>query len=418
MIRGRSCPVLAAVLFCATALVPENAVGQLDDLLSSLLSGGKEGRIRSVSVASQAGDRVVLSVRYSDVRNPAHLRLTARVLESKLKELDDFEVSSAEVIGAEGAAEVTVAYRGSTRVDSAMVEARLVREDGRAVAVQLAPVVRRWNGSGSEVAGDDPPADSSTEEAGPVSTSDSTGGLPTSSSGPPPQREVLLHPTPLPGTPAVAGPAPPEPASPSPPPPATGPAPIDRGGGRRPVAPGTIGMVGTMVTASPMLLQVAAKIDLYAVASGAVWSNGVERLNFNGSPAEASGFARALGRARLADGREYDNVLQTHPRWANEGRIEGAFQLTVPATAQSISFGLGFLPGADGSDGVRFQIVCESEGATTLWLDEAVGPGTVVQRQVAVPAGVRGRAVRLRLITLAGPSSGRDWAVWIAPRVD
>lgn len=177
-------------------------------------------------------------------------------------------------------------------------------------------------------------------------------------------------------------------------------------------------MVGTMVAASPMLLQVAGKIDLYAIAASADWSNGIERLTFNGSPSDARGFARALGRARLADGRDYDNVLQTHPRWANGGRIEGAFQLSLPVGAQALTFGLGFLPGADASDGVRFQVACEADGATTLWLDEAVGPGSVVQRRVAVPAAMSGRTVRLRLITLAGASSGRDWAVWVAPRVD
>ncbi len=177
MTRSSARCVLAAIFFCCAALLPLRLAAQLDDLLSSLLSGGKEGKIRAVSVASQEGDRVVLVVRYSDVRNPSSLRITARVLESKLKELDGFDVSMAEVVGAEGSVEVTLAYTGDTVVTSALVEARLVRADGRAVAVQVAPIVRRWTGTGGgSSSGEDPRADPLAEGADPGPASGTAGG--------------------------------------------------------------------------------------------------------------------------------------------------------------------------------------------------------------------------------------------------
>ena len=92
-------------------------------------------------------------------------------------------------------------------------------------------------------------------------------------------------------------------------------------------------------------------VDLVGTAAQAYRRNDTgTRLPFPGSDGDARGFA-LVRRATLEDGKQYPQVLQTHPRWSRGGRIQGSYRITLAAN-QRFQAKLGFVAGAQGTDGV------------------------------------------------------------------
>ena len=152
-------------------------------------------------------------------------------------------------------------------------------------------------------------------------------------------------------------------------------------------------------------------IDLISGARQAKWFNDLGKaLPFPGRPNDARGFAR-LFQAQLEDGQSYPGVLQTHPRWAAQGAIEGRFQLTLPESS-SFEAVVGFLHGATGSDGVTFEVLWKEGNQEVLLAQLAKkydGRLTSLRADLANQAGHSGTLI---LRAKAGASSGQDWAVW------
>jgi hypothetical protein len=164
--------------------------------------------------------------------------------------------------------------------------------------------------------------------------------------------------------------------------------------------------------------------DFVENASSAQWSSGAGVLPFPGDPSDSRGFARYVYNARLEDGSAWSRVLETHPQWVSGGWIMGVYpQQTVPSNTQ-LTVRVGFLYGATGTDGVRFEV----------YFDEYRGTGAAPQRHIILRkvatldgsldlvtadldpvAGKRGNFI---LYVHALQTSNRDWAVWAEARIE
>jgi len=161
--------------------------------------------------------------------------------------------------------------------------------------------------------------------------------------------------------------------------------------------------------------------NLVAEAGEAVWRNDLgDTLPFPGEGDDSRGFVRVLT-AELEDGESYPDVLETHPRWAANGWIEGRFLLIMPENA-TFQAKVGFLKGAGGSDGVVFEVAWQvflPAGRPEEILlyqaskdyDEELAS---IEIDLSAYAGQTGEFI---LRVKAGPSSGQDWAVWVNPRI-
>jgi|GEM_PF-2046372 len=175
-------------------------------------------------------------------------------------------------------------------------------------------------------------------------------------------------------------------------------------------------LIGTLMLLCVAALAQPATIDLISMARQAKWLNDRGTpLPFPGKPNDSRGFALLL-RAQLEDGQSYTDVLQTHPRWAAQGTIEGRFQLTIPENS-SLEAVVGFLQGASGSDGVTFEVLWK-EGNQEVLLAQAAkrmdGRLTPLNANLANYGGHPGTII---LRVKAGASSGQDWAVWKSIRI-
>jgi len=167
--------------------------------------------------------------------------------------------------------------------------------------------------------------------------------------------------------------------------------------------------------------QGALPINLTDIANKARWLNDRgENLPFPGSDTDPRGFARIISTRVAGIPMTLANVLETHPRWAPNGVIEGWFHLRIPANAEFVTI-IGFMEGATGTDGVTFEVCWKQVGATA----EVVLMRSNVRYEVdEPPAAVKVDLSRIAnqegdliLRVRAGATSNRDWAVWVYPRI-
>ena len=183
------------------------------------------------------------------------------------------------------------------------------------------------------------------------------------------------------------------------------------------LAHGAVRMPPRAVTAQPSLVSAVAPPDFLAGAAQAQWANDRgERLPFPGRPDDSWGFVRVLS-AELEDGRSYGSVLQTHPRWAAGGRIDGRYRIPVVPANSEFKSTIGFLEGADGTDGVTFEVMFwqENRGESLARVQKSYdGRLRTITADLSRYAGQSGS---LELRVGAGASAGRDWAVWVGPQI-
>lgn len=105
--------------------------------------------------------------------------------------------------------------------------------------------------------------------------------------------------------------------------------------------------------------------DLIAAASGAVWSSGAGRLPFGGSRDDPRGFAiHPKPGLLLEDGSSRQrSILETHPRWTDDGWIRGEFMLAAVEPGQALLAQIGFIApdGPPRTVGVIVTVRCEAQ---------------------------------------------------------
>jgi hypothetical protein len=165
--------------------------------------------------------------------------------------------------------------------------------------------------------------------------------------------------------------------------------------------------------------------DLHSQAPSAEWiggdSGGGTVLTFGGPDTDVNGFAMYKNGQRLEDGTTPSKILETHPKWVDNGVISGEYPTYTIQPGEHFKARIGFLAKADGTCGVGnviFQLNYK-EGGTLhpldSWTDTCDGSLDSIDVNLNSLAG---HSVKLILAVIANGSAGQDWAVWVNPRVE
>jgi len=162
--------------------------------------------------------------------------------------------------------------------------------------------------------------------------------------------------------------------------------------------------------------------DFAAQASVAAWRNNDGNLPFPGSETDERGFALVRPSTTMEDNRTYRNVLQTHPKWASDGRIIGGYTITVPPNAR-FKAKVGFMKGPTRTDGATFEVsfVPRAEGGAPpaslrLYSQQHTLTGRLLEIDVSLDRIGR-KSGTIYLTVKAGDTATQDWAAWISPRI-
>jgi len=199
------------------------------------------------------------------------------------------------------------------------------------------------------------------------------------------------------------------------------------------VKPGTILKPKTQITPSKVSPAIAAtpaatttkvrqrshaitSYDFYKNASLAKWRSSAGAITFPGSGNDPKGFVRLIPAGRLNSGNAAKTLLQTHPSWETNGRIEGRFPLMLLSDKLRFKAVVGFLQGANRTDGVTFQVYVK-EGSK---YHRIASVKVSSKKYVTINADLSkwaGKKIQILLRVRAGKTSAQDWAVWVKPRL-
>lgn len=168
--------------------------------------------------------------------------------------------------------------------------------------------------------------------------------------------------------------------------------------------------------------------DFISQAKNADWGTGTSPLDFNnpgdtnisygGPDTDANGFAMVKDNQKLEDGKVSGKLLETHPKWVNDGYVIGRLPAYTIGNGDYIKGKLGFIAFADGSCGAGDAIF-------RIYYTEGNNMGTLTQlgswsetcdgnlKKIEVDLSpLNGKSVRFYLVVLANGSAGQDWAIW------
>jgi len=145
-------------------------------------------------------------------------------------------------------------------------------------------------------------------------------------------------------------------------------------------------------------------------------------LTFGGPDTDPCGFAMYREGSKVEGGTVLPGkILETHPRWVNNGGIYGLFPAYTVQSGDRFRAQLGFLLNADDTCGVgsvSFQLSYKSDSVYYVlgeWHESCNG----TLRSVDVDlSGIVGQTLQFRLAVGAFGPASQDWAVWVAPRVE
>jgi len=168
--------------------------------------------------------------------------------------------------------------------------------------------------------------------------------------------------------------------------------------------------------------------DFISQAKNADWGAGTTPLDFDnpgdtdiaygGPDTDANGFAMVKDGQKLEDGKMTGKILETHPKWVNDGYIIGRYPAYTVGNGDYIKGKLGFIAKSDGSCGVGdavfriYYTVGNDMGTLTQlgsWSETC--DGALKKIEVNLSA-LKGKSVRFYLVVLANGPADQDWAVW------
>lgn len=144
-------------------------------------------------------------------------------------------------------------------------------------------------------------------------------------------------------------------------------------------------------------------------------------LAWMGADNDNNGFVRLDNGVVMEDGQSYQ-ALRTHPKWVDNGTIKGWLPWIQQKGTGIFKAIVGFLNGAAGTDGVTFQVwihyhVDGVERWESVVRQQKFYSGQL-QEITADLSKWASQEISVELRVDAGPSSGRDWAAWINPRIE
>ncbi len=168
-------------------------------------------------------------------------------------------------------------------------------------------------------------------------------------------------------------------------------------------------------------------LDFLAQAKNAEWGSGTTPVDFDhvgdtdidygGPDTDANGFAMVKDGQKLEDGKVSGKILETHPKWVNDGYVIGRYEPYTVGAGDYIKGKIGFIAMPDGSCGAGdaiFRIYYAIHGEATYhqlgsWSETC--DGTMKKIEVDINS-LAGKKVVFYLVVLANGSAGQDWAVW------
>lgn len=144
-------------------------------------------------------------------------------------------------------------------------------------------------------------------------------------------------------------------------------------------------------------------------------------LSWMGSDSDSNGFVR-LDNAVVMEDKQTYRALRTHPKWVNNGTIKGWLPWVQLNGTGTFKASVGFLNGALGTDGVTFQVWVHFHiGGVEKWVPAIQQHKNYTGQLQEISADLSkwpNQAISIELRVDAGPSSGKDWAAWINPRIE
>jgi hypothetical protein len=151
---------------------------------------------------------------------------------------------------------------------------------------------------------------------------------------------------------------------------------------------------------------------------------GEVELDFGGPDDDTDGFAMRKRDIELEDGKTYDRVLETHPKWENKGYIVGKFPTYTVDNGDQLTGRIGFIAEADGTCGdgdaifeIFYTIDDDLDSLERLgkWEKTCTGSLLSIDEDISF---LDGEDVEFFLVIRANGSSSQDWAVWVGLKIE
>jgi len=155
--------------------------------------------------------------------------------------------------------------------------------------------------------------------------------------------------------------------------------------------------------------------DFVGKASTATWwSTSIDTpLPFPGGLSDTAGFACYRTSIKLNDGNTYAKVLETHPKWVDNGWISGKYASVSVPNGAKLRVKFGFINGASAGK-VKFRIGKFGDVAVFSLVSDYAGG--VKEAEVSLSA-YGGQTIDFVLGVNAEGSSAQDWAAWVEAKI-
>ena len=148
-------------------------------------------------------------------------------------------------------------------------------------------------------------------------------------------------------------------------------------------------------------------------ATATWWNSGGETLPFPGANNDNRGFSRYETNISLNDGGVYSKVLETHPRWVDNGWISGKYYgISIPSGAKLV-VKLGYIQGGAAGN-VRFK--AGKAGSVPVLDIVRSYAGGIYTAEIDLGA-YAGQTIDFVLNVNANGTSTQDWAVWAVAKI-
>jgi hypothetical protein len=168
--------------------------------------------------------------------------------------------------------------------------------------------------------------------------------------------------------------------------------------------------------------------DFLVEAKNSDWGSGVapvdfagpghDEITYGGPDTDVNGFAMIKDGLTLESGHISGKVLETHPKWEDDGYIVGRYPDYKIGPGDYIKAQLTFIALADGSCGtgdVIFEIhyTVDNDLGTRTRLGKWEKSCDGIMKPINIDlADLKGETVNFYLVVLANGSAAQDWAIW------
>jgi len=152
----------------------------------------------------------------------------------------------------------------------------------------------------------------------------------------------------------------------------------------------------------------------------AEWFNASEYLPCPGANNDVRGFVIRADSPKWSTGAQEDeHAIETHPRWVDDGYIQGKYPALNIASGDRFVADIGCLYKSGGSAcNFKFQVTYRIDGGgINLLASGTKAYGDAPTRIDADLSSMAGHSVQFVLIVMANGSSSQDWAVWLMPTI-